>query len=357
VRESKSQFSAKLSLDISMPKLRVLHLIGSPVSEFYCDLSRLYAQDCLENTANPALYEFKIAYITPDRQWHFPTSLSKESIDLAPPQSLSDAIQTIEKLQIDVMVPQMFCVPGMTQYRALFDLLGIPYVGNLADLMALVADKAKTKAVVAAAGVTVPTGEVLRLGDHPSIDFPLVIKPMNGDNSIGVTLVKDPTDYDTALATALTHGDEVLVETFIPLGREVRCGIVVRAGELVCLPLEEYALDANTRPIRSYADKLKQNTAGHLDFAAKDHTKSWVVDPSDPITERVWEVARKCHIALGCRHYSLFDFRIDPQGNPWFLEAGLYCSFAETSVLSAMTKAAGIPLDVFFQNMLESAII
>jgi D-alanine-D-alanine ligase len=336
--------------------LRVLHLIGSAVSEFYCDLSRLYAGDCLESTANPSRYEFHIAYITPDRQWRFPVSLDKNAIDLAPPQSLAEAIQTIEKLQIDVMVPQMFCVPGMTQYRALFDLLNIPYVGNTADLMALVADKAKTKAVVAAAGVVVPAGEVLRAGDCPNISCPLIIKPMNGDNSIGVTLVKTGADFDRALEIALAHSNEVLVETFIPLGREVRCGIIVQAGKLVCLPLEEYALDAVTRPIRSYADKLKANAAGDLDFAAKDATHSWIVDPSDPITERVWAMARKCHVALGCRHYSLFDFRIDPQGNPWFLEAGLYCSFAETSVLSAMTKESGISLDVFFESMLASAV-
>jgi D-alanine-D-alanine ligase len=336
--------------------LRVLHLIGSAVSEFYCDLSRLYAGDCLENTANPALYEFHIAYITPDLQWRFPTSLSAESIAAANPLSISEAIQTLLDLQVDVMVPQMFCVPGMTQYRALFDLLKIPYVGNTADLMALVADKAKTKAVVAAAGVIVPQGEVLRAGDRPSINFPLVIKPMNGDNSIGVTLVKEIADYDAAFQTALIHSEEVLVETFIPLGREVRCGVIVRNGELIFLPLEEYALDPDTRPIRSYVDKLKQNTDGDLDFAAKDATKSWVVDPSDPITPGVWAIARKCHLALGCRHYSLFDFRIDPQGNPWFLEAGLYCSFAKSSVLSAMTEAAGIPLDKFFHSMLADAM-
>ena len=193
-------------------------------------------------------------------------------------------------------------------------------------------------------------------GDCPNISFPLIIKPMNGDNSIGVTFVKVAADYDAAMEIALTHSDEVLVETFIPLGREVRCGIVVQAGKLVCLPLEEYALDPVTRPIRSYADKLKANAAGDLDFAAKDATHSWIVDSSDPITERVWAMARKCHVALGCRHYSLFDFRIDPQGNPWFLEAGLYCSFAETSVLSAMTKESGISLDLFFESMLESAV-
>jgi D-alanine-D-alanine ligase len=339
-----------------MKILRVLHLVGSAVSEFYCDLSRLYAQDCLENTADPTRYEFHIAYISPDRQWRFPTDLSAESIASAPSLSLSDALQVLEKLQIAIVVPQMFCVPGMTQYRALFDLLKIPYVGNTANLMALVSDKAKTKAVVAAAGVIVPVGEVLRAGEQPSIDFPLVIKPMNGDNSIGVTLVKDAKDYDKAFQIAAADGDEVLVETFIELGREVRCGVIVQDGKFVCLPLEEYALDPDTRPIRSYVDKLKQNNQGELDFAAKDITKSWVVDMSDPITEKVWAMAKICHVALGCRHYSLFDFRIDPYGNPYFLEAGLYCSFAETSVLSAMTKASGIPLNTFFQSMLENAL-
>jgi D-alanine-D-alanine ligase len=271
-------------------------------------------------------------------------------------------VQVLADLQIDVMVPQMFCVPGMTQYRALFDLLNIPYVGNTAGLMALAADKAKTKAIVATAGVLVPAGNVLHSGgdragkNSPALDFPVVIKPMAADNSLGVTLVREAADYDRALQTALAHGDEVLVETFIELGREVRCGVIVQGGELVCLPLEEYALHPDTRPIRSYADKLKQNDRDSLDFAAKDNTHSWIVDPSDPITEKVWDMAKKCHRALGCRHYSLFDFRIDPQGQPWFLEAGLYCSFAETSVLSAMVKASGISLDTFFQNMLQSAL-
>jgi D-alanine-D-alanine ligase len=339
-----------------MSALRVLHLVGSEKSEFYCNLSRLYAQDCLESTANSALYEFHIAYISPVGQWRFPTSLNPKAIALANPLSISEAVQVLANLQIDVMVPQMFCVPGMTKYRALFDLLNIPYVGNTSDVMALVADKAKTKAVVAAAGVSVPPGKVLHSGDSPPIDFPVVIKPLNADNSLGVAFVKDTADYDMALQTALTYADEVLVETFIELGREVRCGIIVQQGQLVCLPLEEYALHPDTKPIRSYTDKLTENDDGNLGFAAKDSTKSWIVDPSDPITERVWAMARKCHTALGCRHYSLFDFRIDPQGQPWFLEAGLYCSFAQKSVVSAMVKHSGTSLEKFFHGMLQDVL-
>jgi D-alanine-D-alanine ligase len=335
--------------------LRILHLVGSAVSEFYCDLSRLYAQDCLESTANPALYEFHIAYITPDRQWRLPTDLSREAIALASPMSVAEAVQAMTELKIDLMVPQMFCVPGMTYYRALFDLLDIPYLGNTPDVMALAINKAKAKAVVAAAGVSVPQGELLCPGNHPSIDPPAVIKPVDSDNSLGVVLVRNRFDYDTALKTAFAYADEVLVETFIELGREVRCGIVVQDEQLICLPLEEYRMDSNHKPIRNYDDKINQNKNGDLNLVAKDSTKAWIVDLDDPVTKRVWDAAKKCHIALGCRHYSLFDFRIDPSGQPWFLEAGLYCSFAQKSVISMMAKASGIPLEELFQTVAKMA--
>ncbi len=336
--------------------MRVLHLVGSAVDEFYCDLSRLYAQDCLESTANAALYEFHIAYVSPDRQWRFPTDLRDEAIALAAPMSLAEAVQVLTALQIDVMLPQMFCLPGMTSYRALFNLLNIPFVGNPPDVMALAANKVKTKAVVAAAGVIVPQGELLRPGDYPQLATPAVIKPVNADNSLGVALVRNPSDYETALKAAFNYADEVLIETFIELGREVRCGVIVQEDRLVCLPLEEYAMDRQERPIRSYEDKLKRDETGGLSMVAKGNTKSWIVDPSDPITAQVWDAARKCHVALGCQHYSLFDFRIDPSGQPWFLEAGLYCSFAQNSVISAMAKASGISLEKLLQIMLNNTV-
>jgi D-alanine-D-alanine ligase len=71
------------------------------------------------------------------------------------------------------------------------------------------------------------------------------------------------------------------------------------------------------------------------------------------LTERVWEEARRCHRALGCRHYSLFDFRIDPDGRPWFLEAGLYNSFARRSVIPTMAAAAGTSLPELFSAMVR----
>ena len=335
--------------------LRVLHLVGSAVSEFFCDLSRLYGGGCLQATHDPSRYEVHLAYVTPDRRWRFPADLGSDAIGRARSMALPEAVAELVSRQIDVMVPQMFCLPGMTHYRALFDLLGIPYVGNPPDVMALTAHKARAKAVVAVAGVSVPPGEVLRRGGPPSLEPPVVIKPEAGDNSAGVTLVRDRAGYPAALQAARRHGDDVLVESFVALGREVRCGIVVRDGQLVCLPLEEYSVDAERRPIRGYDDKLRRSDDGQLALVAKERTRAWIVDPEDPVTATVWEVATRCHRALGCRDYSLCDFRIDPSGRPWFLEAGLYCSFAPDSVVCAMARAAQISTEELFATAVTAA--
>ena len=329
--------------------LRLLHLVGSAVDDFHADLSRLYAGACLDALAESVDYEMHLAYVTPDGSWRFPAHLSVEAIEQAPAMTLADAVSHIEALHLDAMIPQMFCVPGMTTYRALFDKLGVPHLGNPAEVMAVGVDKVRTRCAVEAAGVAVPAAQVLSPGQRPTLPYPVVVKPVDADNSVAVSLAHDPDEYDVAATLALAHSSSVLVETYIELGREVRCGIIVRDGELVCLPLEEYAVDPGRKPIRTREDKLARTDGGDLYLVAKDRAKAWIVADDDTLTQRVWAEARRSHVALGCRHYSLFDFRIDRDGRPWFLEAGLYCSYAPGSVIAVMASAIGLSLPDLFE--------
>jgi D-alanine-D-alanine ligase len=338
---------------VAPSRLSVLHLVGSPVDAFHADLSRMYARACLGALADPDRYDVHIAYVSPGGSWRFPEGLSAGALSSAVPMSISQAITHLRGLGVDVAVPQMFCEPGMTSYRRLLGALGIPYIGNLPEVMAVAADKAIARVIVAAAGVAVPAGQVVRKGERPSLRLPVVVKPINTDNSVGVSLVRERSELSAAMGLALGHGEAALVESYVELGREVRCGIVVRDGHLMCLPLEEYAVDTSTKPIRSRDDKLRHTDDGDLYLVAKDPSRAWIVPIDDPITHVVWEAARRCHRALGCRHYSLFDFRIDPDGNPWFLEAGLYCSFAPTSVIAVMAAASGLNVAELFADQLR----
>ena len=340
-----------------MSKPLILHLVGSPTDNFHCDLSRFYAESCLHAITDSTRYSFLIAYVTPDKTWRFPVSLDDKDIANAKTLSLANAIAFLSQQNIDLALPQMFCQSGMTDYRSLLDLLDIPFIGNTSELMAITANKAKAKAIVVAAGVAVPENELLRKGEKPSLKPPVIVKPNKADNSIGVTLVNSESDYTAALENAFANSDEVLVERYIELGREVRCGIIERQGELICLPLEEYQMDATTNPIRAYANKLSENEQGKIAFASKENKQTWLVDADDPVVKRVWEAAKLSHQALGCRHYSLFDFRVDAEGKPWFLEAGLYCSFAPKSVIVTMVEGRGIDLKTFFQQMVDDVLV
>merc|ERR1719386_395197 len=123
-----------------------------------------------------------------DGFWSFPDDLTEEGKQAAKRVSMAEAMTKISALSPSAMVPHMFCLPGMTTYRAVFDALAIPIVGNDAGVMALSTNKGQSRAVVAAAGVQVPDAEILRKGQMPKMAPPFVLKPCNEDNSLGVSL-------------------------------------------------------------------------------------------------------------------------------------------------------------------------
>lgn len=53
----------------------------------------------------------------------------------------------MNSVDADVVVPHMFCYPGYTSFRSLFDLLEIPYLGTSAEMQGLLEDKWMSRGV------------------------------------------------------------------------------------------------------------------------------------------------------------------------------------------------------------------
>ena len=77
--------------------------------------------------------------------------------------------------------------------------------------------------------------------------------------------------------------------------------------------------------------------------------------PSDPVTEAVWAAAAEVPRGVGLQALQPLRLPYRPEGHPWFLEAGLYCSFARKSVVVMMAEAAGIPIDELFDTSVRQA--
>jgi D-alanine-D-alanine ligase len=343
---------------------KVLHLVGSRQDEFYHDLSILYARACDDcPDLDHRRYEFLFAVVHLDGTWSFPAGLSDESLAVAPHLPMAVAVAHISALAPDVMVPHMFCVEGMTRFRSLFDLLRIPFLGNHEYTVWPATDKATTKQLLSAAGVQVPRGELLEKGRREcpdSVRVPFVVKPCNEDNSRGITLVRREEDAAAAIEYAFSFDPRVVIDEYIA-GREVRAACVEEAdGSLTVLPKIEYFLtDIRTSAHKLLTDKNGKLTTNAIKAAKKDGDRQCPADLSPQLHARIDAMVKEAHRVLKCRHYSLYDLRIDADEQPYILEAALFCSFSPLSVIPAMAQHAGredLRHPNLFHSLLERAV-
>lgn len=322
----------------------VLHVVGAHSSNFYAELSHVYARQAF---LPPAL-EHQFATVAPGGRWRTGTGLDA----LGPAVDVATFVAGLG--DIDLVVPYMFDREGMTSYRSFFeDILGIAVVGSASAATTVATDKWLTKAVLAEAGVSVPASFSATAATD---QLPVVVKPNAEDNSRGLSLVRAPADLEPAIARAAAFGAGVLIEQFVA-GREIRAAVVELDGELYVPAMIEYGVSA-TNPMRMLEHKLTVDDRGvPADQATETEVETTCpASLSDGMRDEIAAQARLAHRALGCRDYSLFDFRVDDTGRAYVLEAGLFWTFGPISMISRMIdaddrSAADVTLQVWERAM------
>merc|ERR1712232_1321920 len=119
------------------------------------------------------------------------------------------------------------------------------------------------------------------------------------------------------------------------------------------LPATENLLTPD-HPMRTSTDKISVTDSGLPDadkfFAtnraeAPEYRRSICPAPlDDELAAKLAEASRRAHKALKCRDFSIFDFRVDPDGEVFMLECQPVCSFARESAMMGMaSKVADEP--------------
>jgi D-alanine-D-alanine ligase len=231
--------------------------------------------------------------------------------------------------------------------QGLLELLQIPYTHSGVLASALAMHKQKAKAVMAAAGVPVPEGIVVKrsvaAAEHP-LPPPYVVKPVNEGSSVGVIIVReDRTHPPQELGREdWAFGDEVLVEKFIA-GRELTCAVMGQRA------LGVIDIRPATGLFYDYDAKYAEGGSIHVLPA----------DLSPNIYQRVQELALTAHQALGCRGVSRADLRYDdtPGGSGALvvLEVNTQPGMTATSLVPEMAAHAGHSFGELVQWMVEDA--
>ena len=345
--QAQTSSSSSISNSTTTSRLRVLHLAGSPVSKFYYNLSIMYAKEVVQPVGVKSHY----AVVNPDGLWQLGASLD----ELSEKMSLQEMICQLPNL--DVVVPHMFCFLGMTSFRSFFeDIIGLPMVGSPSNCTALATNKSQSRSVVSASGVRVAKAQQFRQGDTLTMKPPFIVKPNSEDNSLGVTLVRNEEQITKALRVGFEYDETLLIEDYIP-GRELRVAVLERDGKLYVPSTIEYFM-SEEQPIRTATDKLEFLRDGTL--IQNRNTASRRACPANvapELFEKLARAAKQAHIALGCRDYSLYDFRIHSEtSEPYLIEAGLFWSFSRISVISLLLEVDGQSLeDVTFKLWSDAA--
>jgi D-alanine-D-alanine ligase len=172
-----------------------------------------------------------------------------------------------------------------------------------------------------------------------SLGFPVVVKPSKQGSTVGLSVVKEPSDLPRAVEEAYKHDDEVMIEKFIA-GRELTVGIL---GD-VALPVGEIIAK---HEIYDYECKYTPGMAVE-EFPAK---------LSETETKTVQELARKAFHALKLKGYARIDFRMSPDGTFQCLEANTLPGMTQTSLIPQAAAAAGITFPQLCERIVRLAMV
>lgn len=252
------------------------------------------------------------------------------------------AAQTAEMRDVDLVFIALHGGAGEDGHiQAVLDLAGLPYTGSNHIASAAAMDKDLAKRLFRAAGV--PTADwrmvpVAAAQITDAIGWPVVVKPNKQGSTVGLSIVRAPAGLAAAVALAQRYDDEVMVERFIP-GRELTVGVL----EGRALPVGEIIAPGE---VFDYQAKYQAGGAREIFPAGL---------PAEAAA-RVQDLAVRAHAALKLGAYSRIDFRLDPQGGWWCLEANSLPGMTAASLLPQAARAAGIGFPELLERICRAAL-
>ena len=204
-----------------------------------------------------------------------------------------------------------------------YDLLGLAYTGSGPRGLSLAMDKAVAKKLLAFHGITTPDFAVVwrgRLDWAHDIAFPVIVKPVREDGSIGIGFdalagnIKELMGRIDQLHAEFDH--PVLIEQYID-GREIYMGVLGNAKPetLPAVELDMSHLPKGTPRIAGTEVKWEEGTRAYRG------TKVRVPRLAPAVRETMERYAITAFQALALRDYARMDFRVTRDGTVYLIEA------------------------------------
>jgi len=271
---------------------------------------------------------------------------SERDVSLATGRGVSKALRSLgaEVVEVDVhdgnfALPKDVDLAFITihgtfgedgQLQEILEERGVAYTGDGVEASRAAFDKILSKQKFREHDVVTPEWEVIEVGQRPTISVPLVVKPARQGSTVGVVIVKDASELDSAMAEAAKYDRKLLIEKFVS-GRELTIGIL---GDQA-LPILEIIPKGGFYDFNNKYPFLNPQAGG-----GAEHVCPAKIDSNK--TKQIQKQALHAFRALGLVVYGRVDVLLPDSGNPFVLEVNTIPGMTEASLLPEAAAAAGI---------------
>jgi D-alanine--D-alanine ligase len=224
--------------------------------------------------------------------------------------------------------------------QALCRLSSVPFAGSGFEAANACSDRMLTYLLLERAGIKVPKYfyvERAWLDDidtlfpliEAEIDYPMYVKASSCSHSIGANIAADREELRHSIKLASTHHHKVLAEQCLE-GRELEC--IVMGGS--------YSMKA------SVIGETK-NARGKAEFVVAKLSKAKY--------NEIQEISKAAFVALGCRGFARFSYRMTDDGI-YLRKAAAMPGFTEVSVFPELMRESGISYAELLDEIIEAVL-
>ena len=249
---------------------------------------------------------------------------------------IQEPVITKEFKKADIVFPMLhggFGENGVIQKE--MEKYNIPYVGCNSEVSRIVIDKIKTKDFFQKNNILTPKFAILKHNETAfpeKLSLPVVVKPPTEGSTFGVSIVKNMSEWETALDKAsIDPTGLILVEEYIQ-GQELTVGILNGLAlpiVHICFPGEIYDYDAK------YIHE-----SGETKYISPPDSGIFSLD----LQREIKQTALKAYNQINARDMLRVDLIVSDKNKlPYFIEMNSIPGFTPSSLFPKAAAAADIP--------------
>lgn len=224
--------------------------------------------------------------------------------------------------------------------QGILEYLKIPYTGSGVLGSAIAYNKVVSKEIFMERGIPTASYQVITLEDRDQVkrtlDLPVVVKPADQGSSIGVSIVRTESEWETALNQAFEVSEEILIEHFVE-GKLLAIGM---NGPLP-MPIVEIV------PKSGFYDYEAKYTEGKTDYVCPAQLTTKEAQQCRDASVRTFK-------ALKGRGFPRVDIILH-KGTPYVLEMNTIPGMTPTSLLPMAARQSGLEFDDLVIEILKNA--